>query len=288
MIEKPIEDLKTVRPRRRSSRGAASRLWTRAVWGALLTVGATAVQAEVVYSYNATDGYVTTEQPLRLADGTDFTSGSERPFSTNPMQPPMPAYTGPAFFGGFVNNADDDLTRVEVDNGGSSDTIDFGVRGNNVGWDAFIIGETTMDVVFDSTSSVVLANNRGGFGALGVRLVLRDTSGGYFISDTLLQELTSGGVTTDTFNATALDALTFSSYDPATSLAYVSNPSGFDPFVTSWDAVGVLLDYAFAAAGDRNTGVEFHQLTVDAVIPEPSSFVLSMLGLACLAMRSRR
>ena len=92
-------------------------------------------------------------------------------------------------------------------------------------------------------------------------------------------------MTTDTLDATALDALTFNSYDPATSLVYTSDPSSFDPFTDSWDAAGVLLDYGFGGNSDRNTAAEFHQLTVDAaLIPEPSS----LWSCRCLAWRAGR
>lgn len=260
---------------------------------AALSVGS--ASAAIVFDFDASDGYVAGNQALRNADGTNFAGGSGRAFSTNDMHPAS-GYTGPAFFGGFmVDGGSDGFGSVTVANNvDSADPILFSPNGgtNNLAYRAVIMGAvgtvSNPAAKFDSSSSVIVGSDRGSFGGGTLSLVFRSGSD-YFISSTSVQTMpTSPG--TVTLDSAALDALSFDTYDPATSLTPSGSASTFDPFVNAWDAVGVHVRFNYNATSIRTNVVSsVHDLTVDAtLVPEPASMALIGLGGAMLLGRRRR
>lgn len=248
--------------------------------GAML-LSAPDAEAAVVFDYDIANSPASSVQPLRLADGSDFTSGDSRGFSTEAMHPDQD-YSGPALFGGFEAGADP----IQVAQTNSNGSIRFSRNQEHFSLNALIMGDAGT-ASFDANSEVVVAGKlAAGFGGANVRLAF-GSGGDYYLSDSTIQSWgsTSSSVTLD---AATLQALSFDTYDPSSGLAAgAGSSSPFDPFSDVWDSVGVLINYNYSMANTsrNNLGVEFEQLTVTAV-PEPAS--LALVGAGGLLMLVRR
>jgi hypothetical protein len=247
-------------------------------------VGVHAAEAAIVFDYDSAQNYATADQPLRMADGSNFTSGSNRAFSIQPLHP-VTGYTGPALFGGFVASSGGNLNPIEFAQVGANDAIRISRSQQHFTVNALFMGDVNTSV-FNAESEVIVGGKlTSTFGAGNVRLVF-GSSGTYYASSTTVQTFTSSSASV-TLNSASLSSLSFNTYDPTTSLAAGGSVSTFNPFVNTWDSVGVLVNFSYTSANltRNNLGFEFEQLTVNAV-PEPAS--LALLAVGGLVMLTRR
>ncbi len=256
---------------------------------------AQSASAALLYNFDASDGYVTADRPLRNAGGTDYTVGDGRAFSTDAMQPGS-GYTGPVFSGGFymqTNAVNVDIATAVIknnSNGGDPIQMVLGSTNNASAFNALVLTDVTASVL-DATSSVrlrAIRTDAQGVPVASARLVFGSGGSFYASTSTILSLPKSNEAMGDvTLNFAGLDALSFNTYDPTSSLAYGGAASTFDPTTSSWDYVGVLINYTNTGTNRSNLGIQLHQLTVNATpIPEPVS--LALLGVGGMLLISRR
>lgn len=176
------------------------------------------VKAEIfVVSYGPSTTYVTEDLEFRGGNGEFLQT----------IISPSTGYTGPAFFGGFRSSNDGLLTHLGLFN-------EYGTAGGNdtiraAQWQGVSVGDVLTSVVMFPTATTFTMDNteasyfflgarrQGGqteMGVTGVRWVLRDTSGNFYISRL---DDTPGAQFLDTFEnnmgATGLNLLDMNWYD---------------------------------------------------------------------------
>jgi hypothetical protein len=246
----------------------------------------TSASAQIIYNFNANSDpqYVTSSQPLRNVDGTNWAVASgNRNFSTNVMSPLPANYTGPAFFGGFnvtsgqgawgaANIRFDNTTasnrrmQLQYNNGGSVGTPAAG----------------SMDAVFGFIPSqpVQLGQLTGWTGSLSTGIdrwattyvtFAIETGGQWYTRSTAI-----GNWTTTTFNFSITDFTTqnWTLYSPSASM--VATQGGGSPLASTAviDRMGIVFNGAWT---NRTTDQQmlFTVLNTQVTaIPEPSTYGL--------------
>lgn len=256
-----------------------------------LGLAASPLRAAVIYDFNSIDNDYssgTSDPVLTGAGGLAWNKATNdtRPFSTSTMAPAS-NYSGPDFFGGFSidsGNGGFDFVRFETDVtvGGITlrdfvrftQLVDSGGATNN--HEIIFMGATTLST-FDGSSSVTFRANRDPGTA---QLVLR-SGGQYYVSDQTVALANNFPV--KTFN---LPALTYSLFAPGADMDYsTAVPSSYDPYITGFDAVGLL----FSRTSASQLNLYLGQFTVVAApVPEPGIAALTLSAGLGLFIRRRR
>ncbi len=263
-----------------------------------LFAGASASHAVLVVDFNS-DGYVTGNVQMRDTNGTTAlpSSFTGRAFNTTGslISNSVSGYSGPTLYGGMSNSLGENFTLARVTDNGtnpfsgiSNDYLTVRVNhttASTAGSLQFLIGGVTSGVSFDNTSSIQFDAVRGsGTGHGGFARAVIQINSDYYISRNTSLAL-SATYGPGTFGD--LTTLTWTSYNPTTSLVYVDNGLA-SISLTDINYAGVLfnMDYG-TTAGTGNKDIGVGRLAVDA-IPEPSAALMLLGGLAGIFLRRRR
>lgn len=240
--------------------------------------------AAVLFSYNGRDNnYLSSNQGLLLATGVAAPQNpsTNRPFSTD-LLTPATNYTGPAFYGGFASNSGSMLYGRLENNattlGVTGDMIRFSGDATSTEFEVVIMTDSAPTTLgLDTLIRTQISRNNG-----DLRLVLR-SGVNYYVSDYSLALVNLNPIATQTFDMAGLAAAGFSSYDPATDMTYALNEVAYNPFVTSFDGVGLLISRT--GTGQTTYISQIHIETNP--VPEPSIAALLVIGLVTLRRRAR-
>jgi hypothetical protein len=242
----------------------------------------------IVVDFGPSATYVTANQNL---------TGGNNGFSTALISPST-GYSGPSFWGGVAGSDGFGMsTWAIMDNYGTAGDLDVirGARsGVAVGISATyaIMFSGTQQFTIDDTSDSAMslkARRDGGqteAGVTGIRWLLRDTDGNYFISalnDSAAAQFSNTWANNSPVTATALSNLSWFSYTFSTA-AIGAAASGLQD--RTFDAAG----FHYTAKRVTSTGgldMSFGEFSVTA-IPEPGAYAALLGGLGLLLVLARR
>jgi hypothetical protein len=281
----------------------ATNLFALAVAGTTVAgVCSVAADAAIVFEFGQSTTLVTATQDLRNPDGTNWNSGSGRAFSeTAPFSPASTVYTGPTFFGGasatltngsvrhdltgFSNNAGTGPIGVSL---GNLDAITFSTNqttaSNAQSLNLLVLTSTLIDVSSSDAWAFRAARTSGTGQSASARAVMKIGSQ-YYVSNTSVSVLSS--LPGSDLSLGNLTTQTWSTYDPSTNLAYVSNAT-LSPVLDNLSFAGFLFNKAYSGGAVNPNGIGVTRLVINGtLVPEPT-VLASVAAVGVLGLRRRR